>query len=466
MQKKKSKKMETVDENYISATKIKKSFNFQEYLRNLLNLQSDTDEAGSIESIKRAVEFKGGNVWALVFAIFIASVGLNVNSTAVIIGAMLISPLMGPITGVGLAIAIYDFDLFKKSMRNLSVATFISVLTSTVYFTITPLNEAQSELLARTYPTIYDVLIAFFGGVIGIIATTRKEKSNAIPGVAIATALMPPLCTVGYGVAMGNLKFVFGAFYLFFINSFFIGLATVIVVRFLQFKPVNWVNEELHKKVKSYLVYFSVIVILPSIYMAYTVIQKEIFKNKVKQYVSENFLFKNSKVLSFEYSDSSPAFVEVSLVGETVSVAKIKELESKLPNYKLDKVTLKVNQAGTYKDVTRTLEILGMEGKKQESLKAKDEKILILENELAHYKNKNLILEKVSQEVAILFPEVTSFSFGELTLASDRKDEFEIHPSLLVKWKHRPSNIQKRKLIAFLQLRLNIEGKVDVIHQK
>lgn len=465
MQKKKSKKIETVDENFISATKIKKNFNVQDYLRNLLNLQSDTDEAGSIESIKRAVEFKGGNVWALVFAIFIASVGLNVNSTAVIIGAMLISPLMGPITGVGLAIAIYDFDLFKKSMRNLSVATAISILTSTIYFSLTPLNEAQSELLARTYPTIYDVLIAFFGGAIGIIATTRKEKSNAIPGVAIATALMPPLCTVGYGIAMGNLKFVFGAFYLFFINSFFIGLATVIVVRFLRFKPVNWVNEGLHKRVKTYLIYFSIIIILPSIYMAYTVIQKEIFKNKVKQYVSENFLFKNSKVLSFEYSDSDPAFVEVSLVGETVSASKIKELESKLPNYKLDKVTLKVNQAGTYKDVTQTLEILGMQGKKDESVKAKDEKILLLENELMYYKNKNLIIEKASQEVAILFPEVKSFSFGELTLASDKKDESETRPSLLVKWKHRPSNIQKKKLIAFLQSRLNIEGEMDVIHQ-
>lgn len=281
MQKKKPEKTPLVKQvgERITVPIENESFNLQNYLAELLNLQTDTDE-GSIESIKRSVEFKGGNIWALVFAIFIASVGLNVNSTAVIIGAMLISPLMGPITGVGLAIAIYDFELFKKSMRNLSVATFISVLTSTIYFSITPLNEAQSELLARTYPTIYDVLIAFCGGTIGIIAVTRKEKSNAIPGVAIATALMPPLCTVGYGIAMGNLKFVLGAFYLFFINSFFIGLATVIVVRFLRFKSVNWVDEGLHKRLKSYLIYFSIIVILPSIYMAYNVIQKEFLKVK------------------------------------------------------------------------------------------------------------------------------------------------------------------------------------------
>ena len=430
-----------------------------------MNIQWDTDQAGSIEGIKRSVEFKGGNIWALVFAILIASVGLNVNSTAVIIGAMLISPLMGPITGVGLAIAIYDFELFKKSMRNLSVATFISILTSTIYFSISPLNEAQSELLARTYPTIYDVLIAFCGGTIGIIAVTRKEKSNAIPGVAIATALMPPLCTVGYGIAMGNLNFVFGAFYLFFINSFFIGLATVIVVRFLRFKSVNWVDNDLHKKVKSYLIYFSIILILPSIYMAYNVIQKEIFKNKVKKYVSENFIFKNSKVLNFEYSDIEPAFVEVSLVGETLNTAKIKELESKLDGYKLDKVMLKVNQAGTYKNVSQAIEILGMQGNKDETLKAKDEKILSLENELMYYKNRDLIISKASNEVKILFPEVESFSFGELTLASEKTDSLEPRPSLLIKWKKRPNISQKKKLVAFLQLRLNVEGEMEVVHR-
>ena len=181
-EKKVTKKLETVEiEKNIPPVENLKTFDLKDYLTNLFNLQDDTDEVGSLDSIKRSVEFKGGNLWALVFAIFIASIGLNVNSTAVIIGAMLISPLMGPIIGAGLAIAIYDFELLKKSLRNLSIATFISILTSAIYFSITPLSEAQSELLARTNPTIYDVLIAFFGGGIGIIALTRKEKSNAIP---------------------------------------------------------------------------------------------------------------------------------------------------------------------------------------------------------------------------------------------------------------------------------------------
>lgn len=197
------------------------------YLRDRFDLEEGKeDELETIDYISKNVEFKGANLWILIFAIFVASIGLNVNSTAVIIGAMLISPLMGPIMGIGLAAGINDFELLKRSFRNLGVAVFIAILTSTVYFYITPIHDAQSELLARTEPTVWDVLIALFGGLAGIIAGSRKEKSNAVPGVAIATALMPPLCTAGYGLATGNLYYFIGAFYLFFINSVFISLST------------------------------------------------------------------------------------------------------------------------------------------------------------------------------------------------------------------------------------------------
>ncbi|MDE6547597.1 MAG: DUF389 domain-containing protein, partial [Muribaculaceae bacterium] len=151
--------------------------------------------------IREGVSFRGTNIIVLIIAIFIASLGLNTNSTAVIIGAMLISPLMGPIIGIGLAVGIQDFELMKRSFRNLLAAAFFSVITSCVYFLISPVNEGHSELLARTSPTIYDVFIAFFGGSAGILAIASKVKGNVIPGVAIATALMPPLCTVGYGLA-------------------------------------------------------------------------------------------------------------------------------------------------------------------------------------------------------------------------------------------------------------------------
>lgn len=183
------------------------------FVRNF-DLQHDKeDEAETIESIKRGVEFKGMNLWVLIFATFIASLGLNTNSTAVIIGAMLISPLMGPIMGFGLGLGINDFELIKRSFRNFATATIFSVITSSLYFLISPISEAQSELLARTQPTLYDVLIAFFGGLAGIVASSTKYKGNVIPGVAIATALMPPLCTAGFGLATGNFYYFFGAFY-------------------------------------------------------------------------------------------------------------------------------------------------------------------------------------------------------------------------------------------------------------
>jgi uncharacterized hydrophobic protein (TIGR00271 family) len=212
------------------------------FLHKLASIEEGTDEKGSIEGIRRDVEFKGVNVWILVASIFIASIGLNTNATAVIIGAMLISPLMGPIIGTGLAVGIMDFALLKKSLRNFATTVAISILTSTLYFAISPLSEVQSELLARTTPTIFDVGIAFFGGLAGIVAGSRREKSNVVPGVAIATALMPPLCTAGFGLATGNLSFFFGAMYLFFINSVFISFATIIIVRYLKFQRVGFVD--------------------------------------------------------------------------------------------------------------------------------------------------------------------------------------------------------------------------------
>ena len=193
------------------------------FLRDRFDLGEDSalqDEV--VDNIFRGVDFRGTNLWVLIFATFVASLGLNVNSTAVIIGAMLISPLMGPIMGMGLSVGINDFDLLKRSVRNFGFMVLVSILTSTLYFVVSPLSGAQSELLARTVPTTYDVLIAFFGGLAGIVAQSRRDRtSTVIPGVAIATALMPPLCTAGYGLATLQLNYFLGAFYLFFINTVF-----------------------------------------------------------------------------------------------------------------------------------------------------------------------------------------------------------------------------------------------------
>lgn len=227
-------------------------------------LPDKENEKETIKQISSGVTFHGANLWVLIFAILIASLGLNVNSTAVIIGAMLISPLMGPIIGMGLAVGITDLELLKRSATHYLVATVISVITAMLYFIITPLTEAQSELLARTSPTLYDVLIALFGGAAGILALCTKGKGNVLPGVAIATALMPPLCTAGYGLAVGNLSYFFGAFYLFFINTVFIALATFLGVRMLRFKRKDSVDAARLAVVNRYMIGAVVLTMLPA----------------------------------------------------------------------------------------------------------------------------------------------------------------------------------------------------------
>lgn len=257
-------------------------------LRYRFNLDEDKANEDEIkESLRRNVEFRGTNLWALIFAIFIASIGLNVNSAAVIIGAMLISPLMGPIMGVGLGAGVFDFKLIRYSLKNLFVAVLISITTSAIYFWLTPLKIAQSELLARTSPTIWDVLIALFGGLAGIVASSRKNISNTIPGVAIATALMPPLCTAGYGIGTGNLYYFLGAFYLFIINSVFISIATFLIIRFLKFKPVEFIDASTEAKVRRYIWLIALFTILPSLYLAYNFVQQEIFRQNVKKVLTE-----------------------------------------------------------------------------------------------------------------------------------------------------------------------------------
>src|SRR5574344_488212 len=248
-------------------------------------MQDMEDEQEIVKQITSGVSFRGANLWVLIFAIFIASLGLNVNSTAVIIGAMLISPLMGPIIVMGLAMGINDLNLMRRAVKNFGVATLISVLTAMVYFLITPLGEAQSELLARTSPTIYDVLIATFGGAAGILALCTKGKGNVIPGVAIATALMPPLCTAGYGLATGHLLYFLGAFYLFFINTVFIALSTYAGVRLMRFKQKEFQNVTMAKKARRMIMAIVVITIIPAAFMTTEIVKQSISDKNLSHFI-------------------------------------------------------------------------------------------------------------------------------------------------------------------------------------
>lgn len=445
-------------------------FNFRKVLkkwwyaiRAISRLNEDTDVEATLTSIHKAVEFRGVNIWILAFAIIVASVGLNVNSTAVIIGAMLISPLMGPINGVGLAIGISDSDLLKKSLKNLIVMVLISLLASTTYFFLTPLSDAQSELLARTTPTIFDVLIAFFGGMAGIVAISRKEQPFAvISGVAIATALMPPLCTAGYGLATLQFNFFFGAFYLFFINSFFIALATFIMVRYLRFPQKKYLDETRRKMVKRMIYFFSIVVLTPSIFMAFSVVKEASFNTHAIQFINDiqkQEAFKDVQLVSstHEYHRDRPV-IQLSLVGRTLSNREIGDLRRMLPAYGLDNTKLSVRQTGGVYDVDAPEFLENLLNKKEMQLMHKDSLINQLEQKIEMMDYGKEIYEQLGQEMAIQYPQVSSFSIANTTYYDVDTKETKTIPTLYVTWENAPSEAEKDKLVQWLKVRLNLQN--------
>ena len=310
-------------------------------------LEEKEDYVAVADQLEKGVVFKGTNLWVLIFAIFVASLGLNVNSTAVIIGAMLISPLMGPIMGLGLGLGINDIALLKKAGTNFLVATGVALATSTFFFSISPINNAHSEILARISPNIYDVLIALFGGLAGMLATSSKNKGNVIPGVAIATALMPPLCTAGYGLATLQFQFFFGAFYLFIINTVFIAIATFLVVRFLKFPLKELQNAGSQKMAKRVVTTIVLATLLPSIYFGYTMIQQSNFIQNASRYIEQETTLPNDYLLSKKI-DAKHRKITLVYGGKGIEEKEIKMLETKLKNFNLTNTTLEVKQGFSY----------------------------------------------------------------------------------------------------------------------
>lgn len=435
---------------------------FADFIQRLVNLEDGTDEAGTIAGITRDTEFKGVNVWILVASIFIASIGLNTNSAAVIIGAMLISPLMGPIIGTGLAVGIMDFALLKKSLKNFGITVGISIITSTLYFSLSPLSEAQSELLARTTPTIYDVAIALFGGLAGIIAGSRREKTNVVPGVAIATALMPPLCTAGYGLANGNMGFFLGALYLFFINSVFISFATILMVRYLNFKRVGFVNQRTEKRAKAGIYLFLIITITPSIFIAYNVVQESLFRNKALKFVTDYLEFPNRQVIKTELkyaSDSS--YIELSLLGKPLPVDEIAALNRKLDEQGLQKTRLIIHQAGAFSsDMASEVKsgiIEELYKRNEQALQDKDQKIRLLEQELLRYRLGNADYTQIAREINVQYPRIERIGFSRLAETRVSEMQTDTIPTILVRWKESPGKIQEQQLADWLKLRLELD---------
>lgn len=313
-----------------------------------ISLQGQIETYDEIhDSIVQGISFKGTNIWILVCAIIIASVGLNTNSTAVIIGAMLISPLMGPINGMGYSIAIHDFKLLKQSLKNFGFAVLASIVASTIYFAITPVHTAHSELLARTSPTIYDVLIALFGGFAGIIAISTKQKGNVIPGVAIATALMPPLCTAGYGLATLQFHFFYGAFYLFTINTVCIAYASVLISQMLNL-PIRDTNlsERRKKQINQGLSAILIIIILPSIYLGYLMAQNEKFKANADKFTKYVSVYKGNYLLKNDVNTSTKE-IKLTYAGSSLTDEDKESIAGQANFFSLDKAKILVEQGLT-----------------------------------------------------------------------------------------------------------------------
>ena len=377
------------------------------FLRSRFDLSADkASEEEVVDNIRKGVEFKGTNLWVLIFATFVASLGLNVNSTAVIIGAMLISPLMGPIMGMGLSVGINDFELLKRSLRNFGFMVLASIFTSTLYFFISPLSGAQSELLARTTPTTYDVLIAFFGGLAGIVAQSRKDRtSTVIPGVAIATALMPPLCTAGFGLATLQFKYFIGAFYLFFINTVFIAIATFIVVRFLHDSKKEFVDKNREMRVRRSILLIVLVTIIPSVVIGYRIVKRSLFENDVKRYVNTVFQFPKTKVIEHTgiyRPDNGESYVEIYLIGEPISDEMIENARLQMPQYNLRDVRLVVRQSGE----TDNLNFSTLQTGYQELLSEKNIRIRELETKLSAFATDTLAVRDITVEMRTLVPDL------------------------------------------------------------
>lgn len=372
--------------------------------------QGEEKRESVLENIKQSISFRGSNLWILACAIVIASVGLNVNSTAVVIGAMLISPLMGPIVGAGFALAVFDFELLKRCGKNLLIATIVSLVVSAIYFFISPFKDAQPELLARISPTIYDVLIAFFGGLVGVIALTRVEKGNPIPGVAIATALMPPLCTAGYGLAMGNFSYFFGAFYLYSINCFFICIATYFIVRYLKYTPVQFKNIRFEKQIRYGISFLLVLMIVPSFYLAYNLLKEKQFHDNVSKFIENEFTANGYPIIFKEIKyNTSPKKIELAFLSKRFSNEEEKQLNHRLNQYQIFNTSLIIKQ-GT-QDLKK--EILNELGTQNKALSEKDIIINNLQNEIKEFKFDDT---ETYKEIGILFPEAKNVSIGKFLL--------------------------------------------------
>lgn len=418
------------------------------------NLNNEKEDHQSIiTTIDNGVVFRGTNLWILIFAIFVASLGLNVNSTAVIIGAMLISPLMGPIMGIGLGMGINDVVLLKKALTNYFIATIAALITSTIFFLISPLNDAHSEILARTSPSIYDVLIALFGGFAGIIATSSKQKGNVIPGVAIATALMPPLCTAGYGLATFQFSFFFGAFYLFIINTVFIALATFIISRLLKFPYKHLHNERSDKRAKRIVWSVVIITLVPSIYLGYDLVQQDRFNKNANTFITNEAHFSNDYLLNKKI-DPKNKIITLVFGGKEIALEEIEQTKAQLKKYNLADANLEIKQGFAYLSENKDQGQNDQMTQLTIALRQKENQREVLQLQLDSIKNITAVGSQLYAELKSQYPAVKKAIIQPVAVLTDSSHASTFYVSLSVP---KLSAIERKKIQNWLKVRLKTD---------
>jgi uncharacterized hydrophobic protein (TIGR00271 family) len=435
------------------------------FLFDYLNFRKNIDKEKTIEHVKNEISFKGHKAWILVFSIVVASIGLNIGNMAVVIGAMLIMPLMGPIVGIGVSVAINDVDTFKKSVVNYLMILGIGIVTAFLYFLISPLTKLTPELQANTYPTILNVLVAIFGGLALIISKSKKVKiPSVIYGVAIATALMPPLCTAGYGLAVGNLEFFLGAFYLFIINSTFIALSAFVTIKILGFSMVRYANSKQRKRVAQIATTIAIVVMVPSALLFWKLLNKEILTSSVETFIIENVYYQDTFLYKYDYDFDSKS-LDIYLGGESVPESVINSWRTKLLNSKrLDDISLNVKQSKDDTEFTSTnfVTLSDMFSRNLETLESRESRIRNLENQLRSLSTGDIPFETLVEEIRINYGDLSSISFSN-TFVSDF-EKIDTIPVFTVSWKDgvsrqlRATNNEKLKnWLAFKLGKENIE---------
>ena len=441
------------------------------YLVNLLDFRKDADQISTTEAIKADIQFKGATAWILICSILVASIGLNTNSIPVVIGAMLISPLMGPILGIGLSIAINDIDTLKTSLISLGTMIILSILTSFIYFWIFDINADTSELFARTRPDIREILIAFFGGLALIIARTKKGTiATVIYGVAIATALIPPLCTAGYGIAVGSWDYFIGAMYLFIINTIFIALATFIVIKFLKFPMINYVDSVRRRTISRFATLAAIIVMIPAVWTFVNVVNESNFKNDALSFLnSELDILPNSKYIKkntvVQYNSDKPSVIELTTLGNDQISKEIEfVLNTKMKNYSsLNNTELIINQS-IFREINNLEYMEELRSRDSLDLLSQTQKINFLEDKVQEL----LVLEKnyiefpnLVKELNINYSEIDEFSYSNI-LKSDFKS-IDTVSVFYVKWNDNLVNeldiiSKSSQLEKWLKYKLNLDS--------